>query len=141
MKKLSIIIPCYNEQDTIELFIKEMMKVESELPLEFEYMFVNDGSKDETLDLLRQMAKSKENINYISFSRNFGKEAGLIAGLRAVTGDFITVMDVDLQDPLNYCQKCIKKLWKAMILLAPDVRIGMVSPSSVHSSQKIFIEL
>ncbi|MBW9297439.1 glycosyltransferase [Lactococcus raffinolactis] len=99
MKKLSIIIPCYNEQETVELFIHEMVKVESKVPLEFEYIFVNDGSRDETLRVLKEAAKLKENVNYLSFSRNFGKEAALIAGLQAATGEFVTVMDVDLQDP------------------------------------------
>ena len=96
---LSIIIPCYNEQETVELFIHEMVKVESKVPLEFEYIFVNDGSRDETLRVLKEAAKLKENVNYLSFSRNFGKEAALIAGLQGATGEFVTVMDVDLQDP------------------------------------------
>lgn len=99
MKKLSIVIPCYNEQETIDLFIQEMLKVEAELPLDFEYLFVNDGSKDSTLSVLKAAASQKSNVYYLSFSRNFGKEAALIAGLRAAKGDYITVMDVDLQDP------------------------------------------
>lgn len=110
MKKLSIIIPCYNEQETIDIFIHEMEKVESEMPLEFEYIFVNDGSKDESLRVLKEAASQKMNINYLSFSRNFGKEAALIAGLRAATGDFITVMDVDLQDPPELLPEMYQKI-------------------------------
>ncbi len=110
MKKLSIVIPCYNEQETIELFINEMKKVETELPLQFEYIFVNDGSKDDTLKVLKSAALLKGNINYISFSRNFGKEAALLAGLKSVTGDFITVMDVDLQDPPELLSEMYQKI-------------------------------
>lgn len=101
MKKLSIIIPCYNEQDTIRPFLAETKLVEARMAseLEFDYIFVNDGSKDSTLKVLRQVSQEIHNVHYISFSRNFGKEAGLLAGLEAADGDFITVMDADLQDP------------------------------------------
>lgn len=110
MKKLSIIVPCYNEQETIELFIHEMIKIESKMSLEFEYIFVNDGSRDETLRVLKEAVKLKENINYLSFSRNFGKEAALIAGLQAATGEFVTVMDVDLQDPPDLLPEMYQKI-------------------------------
>lgn len=110
MKKLSIIVPCYDEQETVELFIREMEKVETEMPLKFEYIFINDGSSDETLRVLKNAASLKENINFISFSRNFGKEAALIAGLKAATGDFVTVMDVDLQDPPELLPEMYQKI-------------------------------
>ncbi|GFH42412.1 glycosyl transferase [Lactococcus hodotermopsidis] len=110
MKKLSIVIPCYNEQETIELFIKEMETIEANMVLQFEYLFINDGSKDKTLNVLKNVATSKKNVKYLSFSRNFGKEAALIAGLRAATGDFITVMDVDLQDPPDLLPEMYQKL-------------------------------
>ena len=101
MKKLSIVVPCYNEQETIYPFLEETQKVESKMKdqLIFDYIFVNDGSKDETLKVLRDVANRFANVHYLSFSRNFGKEAGLLAGLEAADGDFITVMDADLQDP------------------------------------------
>lgn len=101
MKKLSIVVPCYNEQETIYPFLEETQKIESKMKdqLIFDYIFVNDGSKDETLKVLRDVANRFENVHYLSFSRNFGKEAGLLAGLEAADGDFITVMDADLQDP------------------------------------------
>ena len=99
MKKISVIVPCYNEQETIMIYLKEMKKVEDELPLFFEYIFVNDGSKDDTLAVLKHAATQYNDVNYLSFSRNFGKESALLAGLETATGDLITVMDVDLQDP------------------------------------------
>lgn len=101
MTILSIVVPCYNEQETIHPFITEMKKVEAQMSnnLAFEYIFVNDGSKDKTLEVLREVAEQFENVHYISFSRNFGKEAGLLAGLEEAKGDLVTVMDVDLQDP------------------------------------------
>ncbi|MCJ0602166.1 glycosyltransferase family 2 protein [Enterococcus cecorum] len=96
---LSIIVPCYNEEETVELFYNTTEKIRQELSMEFEYIFVNDGSRDETLIRLRNLAKKNSNVRYLSFSRNFGKEAALYAGLKAATGDLITVMDADLQDP------------------------------------------
>lgn len=101
MKKLSIVIPCYNEEETIGPFLREMKKVEEHLSnqLIFDYLFINDGSKDKTLKVLREVAIEIPNVHYISFSRNFGKEAALLAGLEESDGDYVTVMDVDLQDP------------------------------------------
>ncbi|WP_413473963.1 glycosyltransferase family 2 protein [Streptococcus parauberis] len=99
MKKLSIVIPCYNEEESIEIFLTETQKVEKQLPeYEFEYIFVNDGSKDKTLEVLRKVSDIP-NVHYLSFSRNFGKEAALLAGLEYSSGDYVTVMDCDLQDP------------------------------------------
>ena len=101
MKKLSIVVPCYNEQETIYPFLEATQKVEQQMKdqLIFDYIFVNDGSKDDTLTILRDVAKRFDNVHYMSFSRNFGKEAGLLAGLEAADGDLVTVMDADLQDP------------------------------------------
>lgn len=101
IKKLSIVIPCYNEEETIGPFLREMKKVEEQLSsqLIFDYLFINDGSKDKTLKVLREVAVEIPNVHYISFSRNFGKEAALLAGLEESDGDYVTVMDVDLQDP------------------------------------------
>ncbi len=99
MKKISIIVPCYNEEETIELYYKEMQKISKKTKnAEFEIIFVNDGSTDKTLDILRNLAKNKD-VRYLSFSRNFGKEAGIYAGLKYATGDYVGLMDVDLQDP------------------------------------------
>ena len=97
MDKLSIIVPCYNEEESIRLFYDEVEK--QVLPVEKEYIFINDGSRDNTLNELRKLAKEDSRVRYESFTRNFGKEAGLYAGLVKATGNLVVVMDVDLQDP------------------------------------------
>lgn len=94
---LSIVVPCYNEESCIEIFLRELDKVE--LNIGVEIVFVDDGSDDNTLAVIKQSASRDERIKYISFSRNFGKESALLAGLRKAKGDFIVTMDVDLQDP------------------------------------------
>ena len=101
MKKISIVVPCYNEEESIPLFYEEIKRVSLKMQdkAEFEYIFVNDGSSDKTLEILRKLARMNDRVKYISFSRNFGKEAGMLAGLEKATGDYITTMDVDLQDP------------------------------------------
>ncbi|HFU4221267.1 TPA: glycosyltransferase family 2 protein [Streptococcus suis] len=96
---ISVIVPCYNEEEAIPYFYEAMETVRKEMGDRFEYIFVNDGSKDGTLKVLRQLAGQDKAVRYLSFSRNFGKEAALYAGLQAATGDLVTVMDVDLQDP------------------------------------------
>ncbi len=99
-KKISIIVPCYNEEEALPLFYKEIKKIEEKMNyLHFEYIFVNDGSKDKTLDILRKLSKKDDKVRYISFSRNFGKEAAMLAGLEYSSGDYVTIMDADLQDP------------------------------------------
>lgn len=98
--KLSIVVPCYNEEESIHIYFNEMEKINALMDVDFEYIFVNDGSKDKSLKLMRDLAtKNPDKVRYISFSRNFGKESALYAGLENATGNYITVMDVDLQDP------------------------------------------
>lgn len=111
-KLLSIVVPCYNEEETICPFLAEMQKIEKTLAsqLEFEYYFVNDGSKDKTLAVLRDVTQRFDNVHFVSFSRNFGKEAALLAGLEASTGDLVTVMDADLQDPPELLPKMYAKI-------------------------------
>ena len=96
---ISVIIPCYYEEETIPLFYAKMEKIKSQIDDHFEYIFVNDGSKDRTLQVLRDLNQVDKSVHYLSFSRNFGKEAALYAGLKHATGDLVTVMDADLQDP------------------------------------------
>ncbi len=96
---ISVIVPCFNEEEAIPYFYEAMEKVRKEMREKFEYIFVNDGSKDGTLKVLRQLSGQDQAVRYLSFSRNFGKEAALFAGLQAAKGDLVTVMDVDLQDP------------------------------------------
>nr|WP_259767812.1 glycosyltransferase family 2 protein [Lactococcus lactis] len=110
MQKLSIIIPAYNEEEAIEIFVKEVNKHTVDLPLEKTFFFINDGSTDNTLKVIKQLSNDHENIRYISFSRNFGKESALIAGLEASDGDFITVMDADLQDPPEMLNEMFVKI-------------------------------
>lgn len=101
MKKVSIIIPCYNEEESILLFYKTIKSTARKMKKKcsFEYIFINDGSKDKTLKLIRDLSKKDNDVRYISFSRNFGKEAAMYAGFEAAVGDYVTTMDVDLQDP------------------------------------------
>lgn len=96
---ISIVVPAYNEEKAIPLFFNEIEKVSQKIGLEFEYIFVNDGSKDNTLQVLKSLHQDHQNVHYIDFSRNFGKEAALLAGLEQSKGDFVAVMDADLQDP------------------------------------------
>lgn len=111
MYKLSIIVPCYNEEETVEIFYQETQKVIKQLQCDYEFIFVNDGSKDETLQKLRFLSQKDANVRYLSFSRNFGKESALFAGLKAATGDLITVMDADLQDPPELLPEMVKSIF------------------------------
>lgn len=100
MEKISIIVPCYNEEESMPLFYEEICKISKEFKkVDFEYIFVNDGSKDKTLEIARDLSKKDKRVRYISFSRNFGKEAAILAGLEYSKGDYIAIMDADLQDP------------------------------------------
>lgn len=100
MDKLSVIVPCYNEEKAILLFYKEFCKIYSCMKdVEFEVIFIDDGSSDNTLNEIKKIADGDECCSYISFSRNFGKEAALYAGLNKASGNYIAMMDVDLQDP------------------------------------------
>ncbi|HEM3687363.1 TPA: glycosyltransferase family 2 protein [Streptococcus suis] len=96
---ISVIVPCFNEEETIHYFYQAMEKVRIKMNEEFEYIFVNDGSKDSTLSILRSLSVQDRSVSYLSFSRNFGKEAALFAGLEVSNGHLVTVMDADLQDP------------------------------------------
>ena len=96
---ISVVVPCFNEEESIPLFYEKMERVRTSMGEEFEFIFINDGSSDKTLDVLRELNLLNPCALYLSFSRNFGKEAALYAGLQHATGDYVTVMDVDLQDP------------------------------------------
>lgn len=111
MPKLSIVVPCYNEQESIPLFYPAVEKVVHKMPVEIEYWFINDGSADQSLMEMRKLHQADPNrVHYVSFSRNFGKEAGLYAGLQAATGDYVVVMDADLQDPPEYLPIMYKEI-------------------------------
>ena len=102
MERISVVVSCYNEEKALPLFYEEMERVRKkdfEGIVEFEYIFVNDGSKDNTLKIIKELNQKDPKVRYISFSRNFGKEAAMYAGLEAAEGDYVTLMDADLQDP------------------------------------------
>lgn len=114
MKLISIVVPCYNEEQALPYFYDEVTRLSDKMSkaysVDFEYIFVNDGSKDKTLDVLKDMAQKDRRVKYITFSRNFGKEAGLLAGLENAKGDFVAVMDADLQDPPHLLEEMYEAL-------------------------------
>ncbi len=101
METITVIVPCYNEQEVLPLYMQAMDKIAPQMPdKRLEYLFVDDGSADGTLSILRELAAKREDVRYLSFSRNFGKEAAMLAGLEhAAQSDYVAIMDVDLQDP------------------------------------------
>ena len=108
-KLLSVIVSCYNEEETIPIFYKEICKVSKEMKyIDFEFIFINDGSRDNTLNVIKDLNKKDKRVKYLSFSRNFGKEAAMYAGLVSSKGDYITLMDADLQDPPSLLEKMYK---------------------------------
>ena len=110
---LSVVVPCYNEEKSVPLFYTAAVDVLKSLPLSYELIFVNDGSRDGTLqEMLKLYEAHRDTVRVIDFSRNFGKEAGLLAGLRASKGDLVTVMDVDLQDPPSLLPKMLETMEK-----------------------------
>ena len=125
---ISIVVPCYNEEESIPVFYKEIDKVSKKMnEVNFEYIFIDDGSHDNTLKVLRKLAKKDKRVRYISFSRNFGKEAGMYAGLEATKGNYAAIMDVDLQDPpekLIEMYKTIKKEDYDVVALYTDTHAG-----------------
>lgn len=103
--KLSIVVPCFNEEPCIEAFVRAVDETKLS---DLEFVFVNDGSTDGTLRILRELAKKDARVHYVSFSRNFGKEAALLAGLRKAQGDLIVTMDADLQDPPSLLPEMVR---------------------------------
>ena len=97
--KISVVVPCYNEQESILLFYDEINRVSAGMEQEFEFIFVNDGSSDYTLECMKELSEKDARVKYVSFSRNFGKEAAIHAGFSKAEGDYIVMMDADLQDP------------------------------------------
>lgn len=111
MEKISVVVPCYNEQDALSYFVKAISDIKITMSnYEFEIIFVNDGSKDKTIQIIKSYAEKDSFIKYISFSRNFGKEAAIFAGLSYSTGDYVVIMDADLQDPPELLPDMIKAI-------------------------------
>lgn len=110
-EKISLVIPCYNEEESLPILYKELNKLAKEMNyVNFEFLFIDDGSKDNTLKTIKNFSKKDNRVEFISFSRNFGKEAGIYAGLEKSTGDFVAVMDADLQDP----PQMLKEMYKTI---------------------------
>ncbi len=108
---ISIVVPCYNEEENIKLFYQELSKTMDKMKgVSFEIIYVNDGSKDKSLAEMRELAKKDKRVRYIAFSRNFGKEAAMYAGLKSSTGDYVTIMDVDLQDPPHLIEEMYRSI-------------------------------
>lgn len=111
MKKISVIVPCYNEEASLPLFHKETTKILQEIPdIDYEFLLINDGSKDHTIDVIKLLSLRDTHVTYYSFSRNFGKEAAMYAGLSNATGDYCVIMDADLQHP----PKLLKDMFHAV---------------------------
>ena len=106
MELISVVVPCYNEQESLPLFYDEITRVAAEMSekadIQFEFLFINDGSKDNTINILRELSDKDKRVRYVSFSRNFGKEAAMYAGLEQSEGDYVVVLDADLQHPPKY---------------------------------------
>ncbi len=105
--KISLIVPCYNEQEALPLFYSEVKKIMDSLQCDYELLFVNDGSKDSTLRILKEFAETDDHVIYLSFARNFGKEAAMYAGFCNVSGDFVAVIDADMQHPPSIIPKML----------------------------------
>lgn len=107
--KLSLVVPAYNEEEALPIFYEEILKIEKELSnVELEFLFVDDGSRDDTLSVLRDLNGKDNRVHYVSFSRNFGKEAAIYAGLENTTGDYVAILDADLQDPPSLIPKMLQ---------------------------------
>ena len=110
-EKISVIVPCYNEEESINLFYERIIKLAKKMnTVEFEFIFIDDGSKDSTISEIKKLAVSDSRVKYISFSRNFGKEAAMYAGLQKSTGDYSVIIDVDLQHPPELIETMYEKI-------------------------------
>ena len=137
MDKISVVVPCYNEEEALPVYYKEMCRVMDEMKdVVFELIFVDDGSSDATLGIMKDLNEKDSRCRYLSFSRNFGKEAAIYAGLKASEGDYVALMDVDLQDPPT--------LLPEMYEILQERQKGSQEPEShisVLSCQKAFTNL
>lgn len=137
MDLISVVIPCYNEQEVLPLFynkITEVMgRMVQESKVEYELLFIDDGSKDNTLPALRELARSDKRARYISFSRNFGKEAGIYAGLKNAAGDYVVVIDADLQHPPEFIPKMYDAVKTGDFDCATTRRVSRKGESKIRS--------
>lgn len=119
MSLLSVVVPCYNEEPVLNMFYERIneiaMQMKKRYDIAFEFIFIDDGSKDKTLEIIHDLVEKDNRVKYISFSRNFGKEAGLYAGLKEAKGDFVTVMDADLQDPPEFLLQMYERIIEGQV--------------------------
>ena len=135
-EKISIIVPCYNEEESLPIFYKEIDRISKDMKeVIFEFLFINDGSRDKTLEILRNMAKKDDRVRYISFSRNFGKEAGMWSGLENATGDYGAIMDAEMQDPLSK----IKEMYNILVTKKDYDCVGLYTVN--HKDYSFFRKL
>jgi glycosyltransferase involved in cell wall biosynthesis len=137
-KLISVIVPCYNEQEVLPMFFKEIRKISAQMQekypeTEFEFLFIDDGSKDSTLSILRAMRREESRVRYISFSRNFGKESGIYAGLSNAKGDYCVVMDADLQHPPKFLPTMYEAVRSGRYDCATTRRVSREGESKVRS--------
>ena len=132
--EISIVIPCFNEEEAIPIFYEETLKVLKTMQLSsFEFVFIDDGSSDRTLEVLKEISAKDKSVHFVSFSRNFGKEAALYAGLSKTNGDFISVMDVDLQDPPSLLPQMLEAILKEGYDCAATRRVTRKNEPPVRS--------
>jgi glycosyltransferase involved in cell wall biosynthesis len=130
---LSFVVPCFNEEATIPLFYDEAVKICTSINEQIEIVFVDDGSNDKTLIILRQLANHDKHIHYISFSRNFGKEAAMFAGLQAAHGEYIVILDVDGQDPLSLIPQMLESVVSGEYDCAATRRVTRLGEPPIRS--------
>lgn len=138
MKLVSVVVPCYNEEEVLPMFYEEIIKVTNGMKaehseLEFEFLFINDGSKDRTLEIFRELTDRDKRVRYISLSRNFGKESGMYAGLKNAKGDYIVVMDADLQHPPEFIPQMYNYVKDGEYDCATTRRVSRNGESKVRS--------
>ncbi len=138
VKLISIVVPCYNEEEVLPLFYAEITRVMAQIQqahpdTDFELLFINDGSKDGTLREFRAMAEKDSRVRYISFSRNFGKEAGMYAGLQNAKGDYVVVMDADLQHPPKFIPQMYEYVLSGAYDCATTRRVSREGESKIRS--------
>ena len=142
MKRISLIVPCLNEEEAIPAFKQEIDRVFKECLEGYapELIFVDDGSTDRSLEMIKKMAEHSPEVKFISFSRNFGKEAAIYAGLEAATGDYAAVMDVDLQDPPSLLPDMLKAMLSIAIFLSAEsarADLSAITKEYVFTSERL----
>lgn len=131
--KLSVVVPCFNEQEAVPIFYNEVKKILVTLKEEYEIIFIDDGSSDKTLEEVKELSEKDKCVHYVSFSRNFGKEAAMYAGLKKATGDYVVIMDVDLQDPPSLIPEMLSAVCSGEFDSAATRRINRKGEPPVRS--------